>query len=99
MNKEPMKQIIARLDRLEKAVFEHGSKTGREKKREISSREDLPSQILKLRDQGFFSEPKIPKEVHDKLKTKYHCELNRVTVALLRFHRRRKLRQSSKVVG
>ena len=97
MNIEIMKQITTRLDRLERAVFNSDSKTDKEGKRSSSSGEGLPIQILKLRDKGFFKEPKTAIEVHSKLQPSYHCELNRVAMALLRLQRRKELRKSSKI--
>jgi hypothetical protein len=100
MNKDSINQIIARLDRLEKAVFGSGSKAkAGEKKLKGSPPEGLPKHILALRNQGFFGEPKTAGEVHGKLQPKYRCEPDRVAMALLRLQRRKKLRKSSKVVG
>ena len=98
MNREPIKQIISRLACLEKAVFGFGSKTEKKKGKKSSPPEGLPAQILKLRDHGYFSEPKTASEVHNKLQPTYHCELNRVVMALLRLQRRKKLRKSSKII-
>lgn len=64
-----------------------------------SSPEGLPSHILDLRDRGFFKEPKVASEVHGKLKSNYHCALDRVVMALLRLQRRKQLRKSSKMIG
>jgi hypothetical protein len=56
----------------------------------------LPDHILDLRSQGFFKEPRAPSEVHNHLLRTYHCELERVKVALLRLQRRRELRKTAK---
>ncbi len=96
MDKEAITNIIMRLDRLEKAVFGLDSKIGKKRERKGASREGLPSHILGLRDDGFFKEPKTASEVHGKLQSKYHCEPDRVAMALLRLHRRRRLRKSSR---
>ena len=61
--------------------------------------ESLPDHILALRNSGFFAKPKTPAEIHAELQTSYHCELNRVEVALFRLQRRKELRKTSKVVG
>lgn len=56
----------------------------------------LPDHILALRDNGFFSSPKTADEVHKKLQGTYHCESDRVTVALLRLANRKLLRKATK---
>jgi predicted transcriptional regulator len=48
---------------------------------------------------GFFKQPKTVVEVHEKLQSSYHCEVNRVSMALLRLHKKRALRKTSKTVG
>lgn len=58
----------------------------------------LPGHILALREGGFFREPRTPSEVHAKLLETYHCLLNRVQMALLRLHRRRELRKTTKKI-
>jgi hypothetical protein len=59
----------------------------------------LPGQIIALRDGGFFSEPRTPADVHEKLSVDYHCILNRVQMALLRLQRRRDLRKAVENIG
>ena len=49
----------------------------------------LPRHILKLRETGYFKQPKTVKEVHSKLKPTYDCEFDRVVMALLRVQRRK----------
>ena len=58
----------------------------------------LSDHIIELRNGGFLSQPKTVEETHAKLQQTYHCELNRVAVALLRLSKRKQLRRSSKVV-
>jgi len=58
----------------------------------------LPEHILTLREDGFFCEPRTPSEVHAKLLESYHCLLNRVQMALLRLHRKRELRKTTKKI-
>ena len=58
----------------------------------------LTDHILELRNKGFLSQPKTAEEVHKKLQETYHCELNRVAVALLRLSNRKQLRRASKVI-
>jgi len=99
MNERTIKAILARLDRIESALFVgNDSKVQGEKKPKDSSAQGLPAHILGLRRQGFFNAPKTAKEVHLKLQANYHCELDRVTMALLRLQRRKELRKNSKVV-
>lgn len=59
----------------------------------------LPDHILSLRDAGFMKQPKTGDEVHAKLQPIYHCDQNRVEVAMLRLHKKRLLRKTSKTVG
>jgi hypothetical protein len=59
----------------------------------------LPGHISRLRDEGFFKQPQTAAEVHAKLQSSYHCDLNRVAVALLRLFKKRVLRKTSKTVG
>ena len=91
-------EIIARLTRLEKAVFKHGQKTGTEKSDKASGSKGLPAHILNLRDQNFFRKSKTAGDVRERLRSKYPCEYDRVAMALLRLQRRKQLRKSSKVV-
>jgi len=58
----------------------------------------LPDRILELRDRNFFKEPRTAREVHEKLRATYPCELNRVAMALLRLKAKKKLRKASKLV-
>lgn len=59
----------------------------------------LPDHILDLRSQGFFTQPRAPSEVHTQLSRTYHCEFERVKVALLRLQRRRELRKTAKEIA
>jgi len=99
VNRDSISQINMRLDRLEKAVFGSSSKAGQKKTLKGSRPERLPRYILALRDHGFFGKPKTASEVHAKLRRRYHCEPDRVAMALLRLRRRKELRKSSKVAG
>lgn len=63
------------------------------------SAKTLPEQILSLRDEGYFCEPRTPADVHAKLKETYHCLLDRVQMALLRLQRKKELRKAVKTVG
>src|ERR1700721_3403253 len=59
----------------------------------------LPDHIVSLRNAGFMKQPKTADEVHAKLENTYHCDQTRVEVAMLRLHKRRLLRKTSKIVG
>lgn len=66
--------------------------------RKHSSGLTLPDCIVEVRDAGFFKEPRTAREVHEKLRSTYPCELNRVVMALLRLNERKRLRRASKLV-
>lgn len=66
---------------------------------ETSTPTTLPQFIMKLRDAGFFKEPRTAAETHTKLQASYHCAADRVVMALLRLKNARKLRKTTKVVG
>jgi len=91
-------KILARLERLEAAVFGKTAGKGPKRAGMRHSAETLPERILKLRDSGFFNPAKVPSEVRARLNPNYPCELDRVTMALLRLQRRRALRKTSKIV-
>ncbi len=97
MSKDPLNEIMSRLEGLEKAVFSSGAKR-RPHNPKVLSGEGLPAHILTLKDQDFFTEPRTAGEVKGKLKSKYPCEHDRVAMALLRLQRRRQLRKTSKMV-
>jgi hypothetical protein len=100
MNKEEnIKRILQRLNRLEKAVFSGEKKNSKKSEVVTGSRITLSKHILALREKDFFKQPKISSEVHAKLETSYPCALNRVAVALVRLHKGRKLRKTSKLVN
>ena len=88
-----LKDHEKRIKALESAISKH-------KKLNITkSRKSLPTYILELRDNGFFSQPKTAEETHKKLQGKYHCELNRVEVALIRIANKKQLRKASKIIS
>jgi hypothetical protein len=64
-----------------------------------STRGALPNRITELRDGGFFAQPKTSRDVHGKLNPTYACAPDRVSMALLRLVKRKKLRKASKRVG
>lgn len=64
----------------------------------VKDKKSLSDHIIELRDTGFFTQPKIPDETHNKLQENYHCERNRVDVALLRLAGRGQLRKTTKII-
>lgn len=89
---EIVKEHERRISVLEKLI----GKTKKPKTK--SGKQSLSDHTIELRDVGFFSQPKTAEETHAKLTGKYHCELNRVAVALVRLAGRKQLRKASKVV-
>ena len=88
------------LKDLEKRISALESLIGKSQKLKIQSgKQSLSDYIIELRDSGFFSKPKTAEETHTKLIEKYHCELNRVAMALLRLAERKQLRKASKLIG
>jgi hypothetical protein len=63
------------------------------------SPDSLPTWILKLRSDGYFGQPRIPREVHEKLQSHYRCDVKRVGVALLRLQKGKELRKTSKLAN
>jgi len=72
-------------------------------KRKASStkkaRKSLGDYIIELRANNFFSQPKTIEETRKKLQESYHCEPNRVAVALLRLAKGKHLRKASKALN
>lgn len=68
------------------------------KQKVVKDKKSLPDHIIGLRDKGFFTQPKTADEVHKKLQSIYHCEPNRVSVALVRLGGK-SLRKASKKIG
>ncbi len=66
---------------------------------EDAKRDGLPGHILRLRDSGFFKQPKTAVEVYAELQAEYHCEVDRVAMALLRLMKKGLLRKASKMKG
>lgn len=99
MSKDAIRNILGRLNRLEKAVFGSNSQTGKAEKHSHAAHGSLPAHILTLRSKGFFKEPKTAKETHARLQSLYACDLNRVSMALLRLVNRKQLRKASKRTG
>ncbi len=97
---DALKKIGAIIDQV---LTKNPSRTRKSKPSAKSSRSTAPSKlpdhILVLRDSGFMKQPKTGDEVHAKLQSSYHCDVNRVEVAMLRLHKKRLLRKTSKSVG
>jgi len=91
------KDILKRLERLEQAVF--GERSKKPAKAGGRSGNALPGHIDKLKSRGFFASPRTAVEVRKKLQPTYHCDVNRVAMALLRLHKRKVLRKTQKLVG
>lgn len=88
------------LENHEKRITELEAKlTGRKVPLLEKDRKTLSDFILELRGEGFFVNPKIPEEVYAELQERYHCEQNRVAVALIRLADRKELRRTSVLVG
>jgi len=96
--KNVLKDILRRLEKLEKEVFKSG---GTKEKKSVKKNENntLGDRIIAFRDSGFFKQPKTGPEVHTKLQSSYACEYDRVAMALLRLLKRKLLRVTSKKVG
>ena len=91
--KRTLDSIEKRLSRLESTLIKADATPKKREKRKLSDH------ILDLRNSGFFSQPRTAAESHKKLQETYHCEQNRVDVALLRLSKRKMMRRATKVVG
>lgn len=95
-----LKEINKILKDHERRIAALEKLTGNSKRPTIKgTTQSLSDHILELRDNGFFSQQKNAEETYEKLKSKYHCELDRVAMALLRLAKRKKLRKASKTVN
>jgi hypothetical protein len=90
---EIVKDHEKRISALEALIIKSG------KPKAKAAKHSLSDHIIELRDSGFFTQPKTAEETHAKLAGKYHCELNRVAVALLRLAERKQLRKASKIIS
>jgi hypothetical protein len=98
MKSHTIESLVGRINRLEQAVFGNQSVASSKKDHKKTASDGLPAHILRLKEQGFFKQPQTPADTHLKLKSTYHCERDRVAMALLRLQRRKDLRKTSKVV-
>lgn len=90
-----IKDILNRIEKLEKAVFVQKIKKMPDTKINTASG-SLPDRILELRKADFFKQPKTAQEVHAKLQPTYPCDPDRVNMALLRLFKKKLLRITSK---
>lgn len=94
------REIKSVLKDFEKRISSLESVIGKPKMpKQKVGKQSLADYIIFLREGRFFSQPQTAEETHAKLKGKYHCELNRVAMALLRLAGRKKLRKALKIVS
>ena len=98
MGEKTLKDIIVRIEKLERVVFVQNIKKISDLKTNTASG-SLPDRILDLRKAGFFKQQKTAQEVHAELQSTYPCDFNRVEVALLRLLKRKLLRITSKNIN
>lgn len=94
---EQIKNILNRIEKLEKAVFVQKLNKISDTKINTASG-SLPNRILELRKADFFKQPETSQEVHAKLQPTYPCDLDRVNMALLRLFKKKLLRITSKTI-
>jgi hypothetical protein len=61
-----------------------------------STPDRLPDRIIRLRDTSYLKQPKTVDEIHLKLQDTYHCDRDRVSMALLRLLKRKLVRKTFK---
>ena len=94
-------ELITRIKQLEKRVTSLESKFLEKKvltQPDNDLKKSLGDRIIVLRDEKFFSTPQAGMETHERMLESYHCELNRVEVALVRLADKKQLRKTSKVI-
>ena len=62
-------------------------------------KKSLTEHIIDLRENKFLKQAQTAKEVHEKLKLTYSCELNRVAVGLVRLAEKKELRKAKKEIA
>jgi hypothetical protein len=97
MSKKDVSEIVKDHEKRISALEVLIGKSGKPKTKAV--KQSLSDYLVDLRDGGFFSQPKTAEETHAKLSGKYHCELNRVAVALPRLAERKQLRKASKTIS
>ncbi len=91
-HEERLAYLESIIGKLEKGKQSAKAATKKQKKN------SLPEHIIELRENGFFAEPRTAVDVHQKLKSKYHADDDRVAMALLRLGTRRELRKTTKTI-
>lgn len=95
--KEDIPKILAdherRLAKLESLLAKPISPETTVRQKQLAS---LPDRIIQLRESGFFVHPRTADDVHKKLSPTYHCQPDRVAMALLRLAKRKELRKAAK---
>ncbi len=87
------------LDDHEKRILHLESLIEKRKTATASKKQNnLTDHILAIRDKGFFNRPQTALEVHKELHGRYHCEPDRVAMALLRLATRKELRKAIKKI-
>jgi hypothetical protein len=103
MTKISLDDLLKRIEKLERSVFngENAVKPVAPIKKITSEAPSnaLPSHIVALKNEGFFKGVRTANEVHEKLQSRYSCSVDRIAMALLRLHRKKILRKTSKIVG
>ena len=94
---EQIQNLAAQCLRTLRVVAAVPPQPGSEKDSGGSAETGLPDHIIALRSQGFFKEPRTAREVQQKLRPVYSCEVDRVSMALLRLKKRKELRKASRV--
>lgn len=87
-----------RLSKLESLLAKR-SDTKRKAQKIDSAPAHLTDHIFALRERKYFAQPRTADETHKKLQGTYHCEMNRVSMALLRLAKRKQLRRATKTNG
>ena len=88
------------LDEHEKRILQLEALVGKRKPAASPKKQkNLTDHILDIRNRGYFSRPKTAPEVHKELQSIYHCEPDRVVMALLRLATRKELRRATKKLG
>jgi len=99
---EKIDEIIRRLDEHDGRISKLENKEPKNKGKALvkPNKDSLPNKIISLRDEDFFKPPKIVEEINKELSSKgYHCESNRVSMALIRLAKKGELRKATKIVS
>lgn len=92
MDKIPMKQIVQRIERLEKAVFVSDGTSPTEKKPKPNKHKGATGGIRLLIDEGFFNKKRFFGDICDALATRgYHYSKQAFQEALTRLSTKKKV--------